>query len=696
MPRTAFASLLAVVMLACSPALGASEEMRGRAPATIGSADDAKRLSWWTEARLGMFIHWGLYAIPAGRWGEATGHGEWIRDSAKIPLAEYDGLVKQFNPVKFNAEEIVLAAKNAGMGYITITTKHHDGFCLFDTATTDFDVMSTPFKRDIMKEMADACRRHGLRICWYYSIMDWHHPDYLPRRPWETDRPTKGADFDRYIQYMKAQLRELLTNYGEIGVLWFDGQWEGSWNDERGADLQAFVRQLQPSIIINSRVGRGGGSYGLDGARLGDYSTPEQFIPETTPAGPWETCMTMNDHWGYNAKDMNFKPARTLIRNTVDIASKGGNFLLNIGPTALGEIPAVSVERLERLGGWMRQHGEAVRGTSASPFPTSFPWGRCTQRAHPVGGGPGTRLFLTILEPPTSGVLVLPGLLNTPAGAALIGDGEPHVLSASVVDGGVSITLPGSGAGLEDRVVTLDLPGVPDVALPPFVEAPSAIFIDTLSVRIGSAQAGVDVRYTLDGSTPGPASPLAAPGTPVELRASAKVRARSFRGSRAISPLTDAEFQRVTARPAAPVAVRSPGLRYEAFTTERDIQSVRELVTPVSRGITPAFDLARRPRDRNFGMRFTGFVTVPSDGVYRFFTTSDDGSTLHIGDTLVVDNDKPHSAEERSGVVALARGAHPITVTFFENWGGYDLKVGWSGPGVERGRIPASALSLDP
>ena len=195
------------------------------------------RMAWWREARFGMFIHWGLYAIPAGEWkgkkAPATASGSCT--TRKIPVAEYEKFRKQFNPVKFNADEWVRIAKDAGMKYIVITSKHHDGFCLFDSKLTDYDIMSTPFKRDIMKELSEACRREGIRMCWYHSIMDWHHPDYLPRGAGApgTPGPPQGADFDRYIDYMKGQLRELVTNYGPIGVLWFDGGWEHSAQEHR-------------------------------------------------------------------------------------------------------------------------------------------------------------------------------------------------------------------------------------------------------------------------------------------------------------------------------------------------------------------------------------------------------------------------------------------------------------------------------
>src|SRR5262245_652684 len=239
-------------------------------------------MNWWREARFGLFIHWGLYAVPAGEWQGATEHGEWIMHTAQIPVARYERFREQFNPTGFDADAWVALAKRAGMKYIVITSKHHDGFCLFDSKLTDYDIMSTPFQRDIMKELSTACRKAGLKMCWYHSIMDWHHPDYLPRREWE-NRPAEGASFARYFEHLKGQVKELLTSYGDIGVMWFDGEWESTWTHEFGKDLYAWCRQLQPSVIVNNRVdtGRSGMAGMSEGAdRAGDFGTPEQEIPE--------------------------------------------------------------------------------------------------------------------------------------------------------------------------------------------------------------------------------------------------------------------------------------------------------------------------------------------------------------------------------------------------------------------------------
>ena len=366
------------------------------------STNHDQRMQWWREARFGLFIHWGLYAIPAGEWQGKKKYAEWIRHKAKIPLEEYNQFLDEFNPVRFDADAWAQMAKNAGMKYVVITSKHHDGFCLWPSEHTDFDVQSTPFGRDIMGELKAACDKHGLVFCMYHSIMDWHHPDYLPRRDWEKQRSTEGADYDLYVAYMKRQLQELVEHY-QPGVLWFDGEWEKTWTHEHGKDLDDYVRGLKSDIIINNRVDKGRrGMQGLtkDGDYRGDFGTPEQEIPDTgIPGMDWESCMTMNRHWGYNRHDKNFKSTQDLVRKLIDIASKGGNFLLNVGPTATGEFPAESVQRLAEMGKWMDTHSEAIYGTSASPCETPS-WGRITRK--------GNSLYLFVFDRPADNRLLVP------------------------------------------------------------------------------------------------------------------------------------------------------------------------------------------------------------------------------------------------------------------------------------------------
>ncbi len=403
----------------------AGEATSAAQPAAHETAEQRDaRMKWWREARFGMFIHWGLYSIPAGEWKgkEVGGIGEWIMNSAQIPVAEYEPLAKQFNPVKFNAAEWVSIAKRAGMKYIVITSKHHDGFCLWDSKLTDYDVMdATPFKRDILRELYDECQKQGVTMCFYHSIMDWHHPDYLPRRPWDP-RPDVKADFPKYVEHLRGQVTELLTNFPKTGILWFDGEWENTWTHEQGGPLYDLCRTLAPNVIVNNRVDKGrGGMAGMsDAGFAGDYGTPEQEIPATgMPGVDWESCMTMNDTWGFKKSDHNWKSATTLVRMLIETSSKGGNFLLNVGPTSEGIIPPESVGRLAEVGKWINVNGEAIYGTHAGPF-KKLGWGRATARKD----GANTALYLCVFDWPGDGVLRVPGIANRPISAAIFGGGE--------------------------------------------------------------------------------------------------------------------------------------------------------------------------------------------------------------------------------------------------------------------------------
>ncbi len=313
------------------------------------------RMKWWHDARFGMFIHWGPYAVPAGRYKDQDipGIGEWIMSTAKIPVNEYEEFSKAFNPVNFNAAEWVSIAKNAGMKYIVLTSKHHDGFGLWNSKVSKYDIVDfSPYGKDIIKALSQECDKQDITLCFYHSIMDWHHPD------------ANSENWNKYREeYLKPQIRELLTGYGKIGVMWFDGEWIKEWTEEQGKDLYNYVRNLQPDILVNNRVGKGRqGMQGMnkDNSYAGDFGTPEQEILSTTSSFPWESCMTMNDTWGFKTKDTNWKSSETLIKNLADIVSKGGNFLLNVGPTAEGIIPEASVERLREMGDWMKVNSEAV------------------------------------------------------------------------------------------------------------------------------------------------------------------------------------------------------------------------------------------------------------------------------------------------------------------------------------------------
>ncbi len=333
------------------------------------------RMQWWKDARFGMFIHWGLYAIPAGEHKgkvlEKGRIGEWIMHYLQIPVAEYEEYAAQFNPTKFDAKEWVRIAKDAGMKYIVITSKHHDGFSLWDSKVSNYDIMdASPYKKDILQALADECKAQGITLCFYHSIMDWHHPDaQAPHYPEYNTSKKENPNFNRYVEeYMKPQLKELIEKY-DPGVLWFDGEWIPEWTEPQGKELYNFVRNLKPNIIINNRVGKA--RKGLQGMNeyedaAGDFGTPEQEILSGKSDGlPWESCMTMNDTWGYRKDDSNWKSAEMLVHNLADIAAKGGNYLLNIGPKADGEIPKESVERLAEMGKWLQVNGEAIYATKS-------------------------------------------------------------------------------------------------------------------------------------------------------------------------------------------------------------------------------------------------------------------------------------------------------------------------------------------
>jgi len=450
--------VMAVACAAMSACSGGSGEARRSEQVARGeSTAHDQRMGWWRGARFGMFIHWGLYAVPAGEWEGKTSYAEWIMTEAHIPVQEYEKLRARFNPVKFDAKAWVRMAKDAGMKYIVITTKHHDGFCLFDSAYTDYDVMSTPFGRDVMKELSEAAREEGIRIGWYHSIMDWHHPDYLPRRDWEM-RSAEGADLTRYVAHLMNQVREVLTKYGEVGVLWCDGEWEETWTHEMGLDLYRFCREVSPKTIINNRVDKGReGMEGLtrEGGFAGDFATPEQQVPAAgLPGTDWESCITMNDHWGYNAADKKFKSTRDLVRMLVDTASKGGNLLLNIGPMANGEFPPESVERLGGIGDWMKANGESIYGTQAGPIARPS-WGRCTMRR--LGDG-STRLYLHVFEWPEDGVLRVEGLRNQSVRSFPL-SARWRALSVACDGDDLTITLPQQAPDEHDSVFVLEVKG---------------------------------------------------------------------------------------------------------------------------------------------------------------------------------------------------------------------------------------------
>ena len=417
------------------------------------AAKDA-RLKWFREARFGMFIHWGLYAIPAGRWDgkEVPGIGEWIMNRASIPVAEYKALAPNFNPTQFNASEIVGLAKAAGMKYIVITSKHHDGFAMFDSKADPFNIVqATPFKRDPLKELAAECRRQGIQFGFYYSQdQDWTAPGGAAYKTGDHKPPTfhwdpaQDGNFARYLETKAIpQIKELLSNYGEFpAIIWFDTP-SKDMTPELAGKIVSVLNQ-HPKLIWNNRLG---GSY------RGDTETPEQYIPARGyPGRDWESCMTMNDTWGFKQDDTNFKSTETLVRNLIDIASKGGNYLLNIGPMATGEVPPAEVERLREMGKWLAVNGESIYATQPTLFgaeagefsPTekdkegkakfipSWKWRSTTKP---------DKIYIHLFEWPGA-TFHLDKMPRTVKGAYLLADTSHAALKVTKQGEGIDITLP--------------------------------------------------------------------------------------------------------------------------------------------------------------------------------------------------------------------------------------------------------------
>jgi alpha-L-fucosidase len=408
-----------------------------------------ERMKWWREARLGMFVHWGLYSAAEGCWdGKKYGGGvEWIQNEAGVPAGDYAARMRPlFQPKPGFAKEWARLAKDMGAQYVVFTSKHHEGFALWDSKLTDFDGKDFT-GRDLFKEIVTALRAEGLRVGIYFSMIDWHHPDFpvknsglphpLQKHP-EIADPDAGRVMSRYVDYMHQQVEELTTRYGKLDVLWWD--WSSketqgpSW---RAAELMAQVRRHQPHIIMNNRLyfspNIDGDNLGIFDVSKGDFTTPEQYVPATGMSGvDWEACMTLNGTWGYSEHDLDWKSAETLIHNTVDIASKGGNYLINAGPLADGTIPEAIQVRFRELGAWMRTYGSAIRATTANPV-GAVSWGRITAK-------PGA-LYLHVFDWPKDNRITVPLKQAGVVKAWMLGDAKKAPLPCEVTAEGVVVTL---------------------------------------------------------------------------------------------------------------------------------------------------------------------------------------------------------------------------------------------------------------
>jgi len=434
------------------------------------------RMAWWREARFGMFVHWGLYSGLAGTWqGKKVGDRggmEWIQQRVKADTWEYaHEAVPHFRPTPDFADQWAKLAKQAGCKYLVFTSKHHDGFSLHDSSVTSYDAKDL-VGRDLCQEITEACRAEGLKVGYYHSVIDWHHPQYdyvsaglLPHPLKGKPYPNGQRDHSRYVDYLHAQAEELISNYGAVDILWWDYssidfQGQEAW---RAFDLMNRVRAKQPQIIMNNRLFRiraaGWGKMGTDGfvlqldPKYGDFITPEQHIPDTgMPGLDWETCMTMNTTWGYSEHDQAWKSDETLIRNLVDIASKGGNYLLNIGPKGDGSIPEESVKSMAAIGRWMKVNSESIYGTTASPFEKPS-WGRYTKKAG--------KLYAHVFEWPGNGKLAIPVKSGQITQAYLLADKQRKPLKLAAAGDGLVVHLPVKAPDPIASVVAIELRVIP-------------------------------------------------------------------------------------------------------------------------------------------------------------------------------------------------------------------------------------------
>jgi len=430
--------LLSIVVGAATITASRSETQSGYKPAPANLA----AREWFQDARFGLFVHWGVYSV--------LGDGEWVMNNRKIPATDYEKLPAQFNPIEFDPAEWVALAKAAGMKYITITSKHHDGFAMFGSKVSDYNIVArTPYKKDALKALADECRRQGLKLFFYYSQLDWHHPDYFPRGRTGLDaaRPDQGS-WPRYIEYMNAQLRELLTGYGEIGGIWFDGWWDRPDADWQLDRTYALIHQLQPQALIGANHHRRpfpGEDFQMFEKDLPGGKTAEFNKDAEIGDLPLETCETMNGSWGFNLTDRRYKSTRDLVRYLVRAAGSNANFLLNVGPMPNGRIQPEFATRLREIGAWLSRNGESIYGTRGGPVPP-HPWGVTTRK--------GSRVFVHILDAPDSNLLI-PPIGSKVRTATLLASGRPVEFSEH--DFGVVLKVPNQAVDAIDTVVTLDL-----------------------------------------------------------------------------------------------------------------------------------------------------------------------------------------------------------------------------------------------
>lgn len=448
----------------------------GLLPTILGQdrSETTQAIKAWQDKRFGMFIHWGPVSLKGTEIGWSRGR--------QVPAADYDLLYQRFNPTRFDAREWVKVAKEAGMKYLVITSKHHDGFCLWPSRYTDYHIGNTPFKRDVLQELSDACKQQGLQFSTYYSVCDWYHPDYPLDSPGGSQAKA-NANMPRYYQYVKNQTRDIIDNYGPLGIMWFDGEWEKPWTRAYGNELYGYLKQIQPSLIINNRVSKG--RHGMAGTtrqsdlNAGDYDTPEQRVGGFNRERPWETCMTICQQWAWKPND-HMKSLQQCIRTLLQTVGGDGNLLFNVGPMPDGRIEPRQVERLQEMGAWLQDYGQGVYGSRGGPFKPGR-WGASTCKANMI--------YLYIMNWPDAGPLVLPKIKPAIKTAELPGKGQ---VKLEYTDTGMALGVPPDSRRDIATVVELTVEGQA------FDIEPVRVAVASDSVAHGKAASASNVFMKMD------------------------------------------------------------------------------------------------------------------------------------------------------------------------------------------------------
>lgn len=435
-PANLSSKCLLIILLAISTSAAAQEKY-------VPSPENLKNRDWFENAKFGLFIHWGVYSILAD--------GEWVMNTRQIPVSSYEKLPQLFNPVEFNPTEWVQIAKDAGMKYITITSKHHDGFAMWDSKVSDYNIVKkTPYGKDVLKMLADECRKQGIKLFFYHSQLDWHHPDYFPRGNTGnnyTGRQEQG-NWNAYLDYMDSQLRELLTNYGDIGGIWFDGMWDKKDADWRLEKTYGLIHELQPGALVGSNhhvTPYNGEDFQMFEKDLPGHNTTG-FAPEQTIGSlPKETCETINNSWGFNLKDNSHKSRKDLIQYLVKAAGYGANFLLNVGPIPNGKLQPEHVSRLKEIGEWLKKNGETIYNTKGGPL-TARDWGVTTQR--------GNTVYLHVLDW-TDEAITIPSWGKSIKSAVLFSDKTPVKFQQG--DFGITLKIPKAKFDENDTIIELQM-----------------------------------------------------------------------------------------------------------------------------------------------------------------------------------------------------------------------------------------------